>query len=119
MEMVNAKIKSTYLGFEGHGILTATLNLDYGNSQQSFGGYGLYGETRNDKSCNYAGFFIQRILKTVGVDEWGDLSGKYIRVMLDRNMIDGIAHIVEDRWFHPREEFIKFEADFGRKNIQT
>ena len=35
----NAKIRSTHLGKEDHGIMTAYLSLDFGGGCQSFGGF--------------------------------------------------------------------------------
>ena len=43
-EIVNARIRSTTLGVEDHGIFTAWLNLDYGGSGQGFGGWALDGK---------------------------------------------------------------------------
>ena len=40
-KIVNAKIIGTSLGPLDRGILTAFLDLDYGGSQQGFGGYAL------------------------------------------------------------------------------
>lgn len=101
MEERNAIIKSVTLTIEDHGILTAWLNLGYGGSAQGFGGYALY--TPKMSEC-FAGRFIWRVLETVGVREWNELSGKPIRVRASLNGVRAIGHIIEDRWFVPSEE---------------
>jgi hypothetical protein len=96
METKNAKIENTYLGYEGHGILTCYLALSYGGSGQSFGGYEL-------KHPAYGINFIDKILKTIGVDSWEQLSGKMIRVKAERTGISAIGHIIEEKWFSPQD----------------
>ncbi len=108
MEIKNAIIEKVSLGFEDHGILTAFLHLSYGGSSQGFGGYALYLE-KNTK--NYCGFFITRVLETVGVSEWKDLVGKTIRVKSDMTHVEGIGHIIENRWFYPKQELKMLEAE--------
>lgn len=67
----NAKIESTMLGFEAHGIFTYYLNLDYGDaSGQAFGGFALGGD--------YGSETIKKILETVGIEKWEDLRGRHI-----------------------------------------
>lgn len=99
METKNAKIKSTYLGLEDHGLFTCFLNLDYGGSFQGFGGHSL---THPKYGVEYLG----RVLKTVGVDRWEELPGKVIRVKADHGAVYAIGHIIEDRWFNPEEDLI-------------
>jgi len=89
----NAKITGTQLGPEDHGIFTCYLSLDLGSAGTSFGGYDLRGP--------WGWQFIEKILSTVGVRQWEQLPGKYVRV----KTLDGgtsLGHIVEDRWFDPR-----------------
>jgi hypothetical protein len=98
----NAKIEKTKLGFEdGSEWFTCWLYLDYGDStHQGFGGYGL--------GPQWGIQFIQEVMKTVGVEEWDDLVGKYIRVEIDEKTGQGfgkkiikIGNIVSDDWFEP------------------
>jgi hypothetical protein len=110
----NAKIESTMLGYEDHGIMTCFLHLRQGSSCQGFGGYGLDDAPPKDKRGNrhgdrqpnkLAGFWIKRILETVGVDNWEDLPGKFIRVDGEEfGDIFGIGNITEDKWFYPKKE---------------
>ena len=118
----NAKIESTMLGYEDHGILTCFLNLEQGATGQGFGGFGLDGQPNKDKKGNrigdrqpnkMAGFWIKRILETVGVGEWEKLKGKYIRVDGEEfGDIFGIGHITEDKWFYPKKEIELFKNTY-------
>lgn len=95
METKNAIIESTMLGYEDHGILTYFLHLNYGGSGQGFGGYKLGAE--------YTTKVIEGILKAVGVEKWEDLKGKHVRVNILQGKIEAIGHIIEDKWFFPKE----------------
>lgn len=105
----NARIDSTMLGIEDHGVMTCFLHLRSGASGQGFGGFGLdgpYSEKYKERLPNkLCGFWIKRILEVVGVDKWEDLKGKYIRVDgEDYGEIFGIGHITDDKWFYPKKE---------------
>ena len=92
METKNAKIVSTFLGWESHGIFTFSLGLDYGGIAQHFGNYDLnYGK--------YGMKVIEKILKTVGVNSWEELTGKHIRVIAEHTEIQKIGNILENNWF--------------------
>jgi hypothetical protein len=100
----NAKIDKTKLGFEdGSQWFTCWLYLDYGDStHQGFGGYGL--------GPKWGVQFIKELMKTVGVEEWENLVGKYIRVEVAESKRMGfgheiikIGHITEDKWLCPFE----------------
>ena len=106
----NAQITKTSLGKEDHGIMTCWLHLTYGAAGQGFGGYylGSYGK-RPNKKTGYGIEAISRIIDVVGVANWEDLKGKYIRVRFtDKpsgfgHEIDAIGHIIEDKWFSFKE----------------
>lgn len=91
-EAVNAKITKTMLGYEDHGILTCFLVLDFGGISQSFGGYEL---------AYYGLDMIEKIMKVVGVSEWENLQGKYIRVIRLGGKIISIGNLIEDKWYTP------------------
>lgn len=97
----NGIIRSTFLGSEDHGIPTAWLHLDFAGSGQGFGGYTLTGAA--------AAFWIKRVLETVGAESWEKLPGKHVRVRREKSYdaILAIGHIIEDKWFYPRDEFRK------------
>jgi len=95
MEIKNAKIESTQLGKEDHGIPTCFITLDYGSAGQGFGGYDL----------RYYGIeMIIRILEVVDVEKWEDLVGKYVRVKIEDGLIQAIGHITKDSWYNPKAE---------------
>lgn len=111
----NARIESTMLGYEDHGIMTCYIHLNQQGCGQGFGGYGLDGpwndrlkERMPNKLC---GFWVKRILETVGVSKWEDLNGKFVRVEGDDfGEITGIGHITDEKWFHPKKEI---KENFG------
>lgn len=109
-EIKNAIIESTSISTDDHGILTAWLNLDYGDSGQGFGGYVLYkpGSLLKGKiEAQYTGHFIDRCMQIAGVSKWEDMRGKPIRVRCGGlgEMIKSIGHILHDDWFNPSEDF--------------
>lgn len=111
-EIENARISSTFLGIEDHGVMSFTLFLDYGGSGQGFGQYCL------DEPVKIDGKFIRRkgtalgcdcilqILITLGVDSWEKLPGTYVKADHDSAKIYRIAPILGDKWFDV-EEFFK------------
>jgi hypothetical protein len=107
MEIKNAVIGKATITNGDHGCLSAWLTLDYGGSGQGFGGYNLYSGGNNSK--NYAGVFIDKCLKIAGVSEWSKLEGKTIRVKSEHSGVIAIGHIVEDKWFNPKEVFSEME----------
>ena len=106
IETKNAKIASTMLGKEGHGIMTCMIDLDYGGVHQGFGGYEFSGEN------SFAMGFIKAVLKIAGVSRWEDLPGKYIRAKTEPGHIHSIGHITKDEWFAPE----KLARDLGLRS---
>jgi hypothetical protein len=114
MEIINAKIRETYLGFEDHGIMICFLRLEFGehnNLLQSFGGYPfsrlIDGKITGE---SYAMDFIIKILKTLDIDNWESLKGEYIRIKADRLKVHAIGHIAKDQWFNPKKD-LNFTPD--------
>jgi hypothetical protein len=100
MTIHNAVIRSVSIDIEDHGMLTAWVNLDYGDSCQGFGGYAL----DCGSSC---GKFVRKTLETVGVDSWEALKGQTIRVRRGNkcnDLVEAIGHIIKDKWFEPKKE---------------
>ena len=95
MEIKNARITGTMLGYEDHGIFTCMIDLDYGGGCQGFGGYTLGGD--------YTNKFIEGIFKALKVRKWEELKGQLIRVKADNSKVYEIGHLLEDSWFNPRE----------------
>jgi len=105
----NAKIGSTMLGWEDSGIMTCFLHLEQPGAGQGFGGYGLdgpYSEKLKERlPSKLCGFWIKRVLETVGVSKWEDLKGEYVQVDGDDcGEIRGIGHITDNKWFYPKKE---------------
>ena len=94
-EIVNARIESTMLGNEDHGIPTCYLTCRFGCATQGFGGYDLrhYGLT-----------FITEVLRVVGVSQWEDLRGKVVRIKRSDGLIRAIGNIIEDVWYEPEKK---------------
>jgi hypothetical protein len=100
-EIRNAKITSTFLGNEDHGIPTFFLHLDYGGSAQGFGGYDL----------RFFGYSIlAEIMKTVGVESWEKLPGKHLRADTDWGKVHRIGNLLRDEWLDPSELANKTKA---------
>ncbi len=91
----NAVIATANIYIQDHGLLTATLDLDYGDGGwQSFGGYNLSG--------NFAGPFIRGVLDAIGVTDWNQIPGQPVRARTIDNRIYAIGHIIKDLWFDPK-----------------
>jgi len=104
----NARIRSTTLGVEDHGIFTAWLHLDYGDScSQGFGGFALDGKPRERKigserpGTAYGCEYILRVLRTLEAPSWEKLPGMYCRAEVKGGLIRRIGHVLKDRWFDP------------------
>jgi hypothetical protein len=83
-----AKIESTMLGYEDHGILTAYIHLDYGGSGQGAGGYSFdqwdaVTERRITHKCGMD--FIAGVLRAAGVDRWEKLPGRTLYALIDED----------------------------------
>lgn len=97
MAIENAKITNAFLGYEDHGILTVYLTIEGNSFATAWGGMTL-GNSKG--STPLFGKYISEILETVGVSEWKDLVGKYVRV--EENGIAApvtkIGNVIEDKW---------------------
>ena len=116
----NARIESSMLGIEDHGILTFMLHLDYGGSGQGFGGYCMDAPLKKQdgtfirrvgtaQGCD----LILRVLEVVGVCKWEDLPGQHIRVVADHCKVHKIGHILKDRWLDIEEHYNSFKQEGG------
>ncbi len=112
----NAIIDSVSIDDGDRGLLTAWLNLDYGDGgHQGFGGYSLYlpkDYSHFTEKGDFAGHFIFRCMQIAGVSSWDKIKGKSIRVKCDdgtgmARKIIAIGNIVKDDWFNPSEDFKK------------
>ena len=101
-ETKNARITSTMLGKEDHGLITYYLYLDYGGSGQGAGGYCM--ETYDkEKDCRVGTPLLTehliKIFKTLEVSKWEDLPGQNIRVRSTHSKVHSIGHFLKDKWF--------------------
>jgi hypothetical protein len=115
MTDTNGVIKSTMLGLEDHGILTAFIQCEFDGSGQGFGGFG-FDQPIKDQDGNFLhregvawGMeFIRRVLETLDVRSWEELKGTPIRVRRVGDSwgekIVAIGHYYKDRWFDPVED---------------
>lgn len=116
MEIKNARIRSTMLGREDHGIMTFMIFVDAGNFGCGVGGYALDSRDRETKTRVFsaAGLeAISKVLEVVGVNTWEQLPGKYIRFK-DNGLgstIDEIGNIIDDKWFNLKEFFSKVKEE--------
>jgi hypothetical protein len=102
IETVNARIISTHLGFEDHGMFTCMIICEGDGWGQEFGGYRL--DMREcDPPSNYGIEFLKAVLKTVGCDSWEKLVNKPVRLRRDRGKIYAIGHLIEEKWFNPAD----------------
>ena len=112
MKIKNAKISSTMLGRDDHGIMTFMIYITADGFNCGVGGYALdefdsATKTRVFQAKSMEA--ISKILEVVGVDEWEDLPGKYIRFE-DNGLgsaVTKIGNIIEEKWFDLKEFFGK------------
>jgi hypothetical protein len=107
-QIKNAKIDSTMLGYEDHGLLTFSLALDYGDCFQCVGGYRLDGYDKKSDKIFYSSTGLRvlaEIIKVAGVSSWEKLKGSYIRVKIVDNHVKSIGHLLEDNWVDFEELF--------------
>lgn len=105
-EILNAKIISTFLGYEDHGRFVYRIIVDYGSTQQGLGDYVLDTFIGSRGKCVGSSMGMDKLMditKTVGVDSWENLKGKHIRVEREDHLIKRIGNILMDKWFDPNE----------------
>lgn len=108
IEMKNAIIEEAILDIVDRGFLTASIQLNYGDSSfQHFGNYALYlpKSYTHHKQNSVAGHFIFRVMEIADVGQWDKLVGKSIRVKSTYDKVLSIGHIIKDDWFTPSEDF--------------
>ncbi len=112
----NAKITSTFLGKEDHGIFTCYINLKGDGWGVSLGGYALDGwvdDLGKRVATNKGLELIAEILHVVGVDSWEKLTGRYIRIEgygLGKR-ITKFGNLIEDNWLDFETFFDEEEAE--------
>ena len=109
-DIKNAIIESTMLG-KTHGIMTFIIYIKFDKCIKcGVGLYALdeYNEKLDKRVCNASSMeVISEILDVVGVKQWEDLPGKYIRIEDNSwgSKITKIGNIIEDKWIDFEEFF--------------
>lgn len=111
-EIINMKIERTSLTMADHGCLTFFLTISGGALGCNFGGFSLghgYVGSNHFEGSAKGMEAIMRVMDTVGVDRWEDLTGKYIRMVYPGlgGSVKKIGHITENKWFDIEEHFKK------------
>lgn len=100
-------VTSTRLGYESHGILTASLIVEWSGGGISVGGFCL-DSPKDIESRDYTRVgtafgldHIIRVIETVGVEAWEDVKGKQVIVLFEGRSVwgarsVGIAHTTDD-----------------------
>ena len=106
----NARITSTMLGREDHGIMTFMIYIDAGDFSCGVGGFCLdeFNTTTQTRVFRAESMeAISKILDVVGVDKWEDLPGKHIRFEDAGwgSTVTKIGNIITDNLFDIREFF--------------
>ena len=108
-KIVKAKIISTQLRINDHGIMDLWIYLEWNGDQQEIGGWCLgvmEKETRERIGWSPAMIAIRKILEVVGVSWWEDLQGKLVRLkIVDCRTPPIIGNITNDEWFDLSEFF--------------
>lgn len=114
MPILNAKILSTSLGYEDHGILTFNLEVELADDGCCcIGGYVLdeYDSIENKRIVNNPLSLqcLVNIMQVVGVNKWEDLKNQYLRVEFQGwgTPITKIGNLMKDKWFDIKDFFIQ------------
>jgi len=120
MEIKNAKITDARLFIEDHDILIFMIHLDLGAACCGVGGFALDQAVKIDDDWNYefkassAGLeCMRKIMDVVGVRNWADLKGKYVRYE-DNGLgssVTKIGHIMENKWIYVKEFFKNYNYE--------
>lgn len=95
-DIENARIRSTFLGIEDHGLFATSLGLAGDGWGQSWGPF----NTPPSKTSHQ---FLKKIIEVVGVTSWEELPGKYVRIRRRDGLIKAIGNLMEDVWLDAGE----------------
>ena len=108
----NALIKSIDLSMADHGCLTLSMTLDGYGWGVVYGGYclgkGYLGADDDFFEGSATGTeYLMRIMDTVGVENFQDLKGKYVRIATKGwgDSVKIIGNIIKDKWFDAESFF--------------
>jgi len=116
VQIDNAFITGTSLGFEDHGILTARVFVEFDSGGCAFGGYAMDNYDAIAKRRTGTAFgcqFVMDVIQTIGVEKWEDLKGKHCRVEHEGlgGRILRIGHFMKNQWFDPKVLADRFKED--------
>jgi hypothetical protein len=96
VEIYNARIEKADIVISDHGILTDDVVFACNSFHQGLGGYRLR---------DLMGQFIENMLHVTGKSKWSDVKGSHVRIESTDSMISGVGHIIEEKWFRPKDLF--------------
>jgi len=105
---INGRIKSSFLGFE-QGMFTVHLYIETAHGTWGWGHYEIDNwdsKTQSRHGSEFGVDVLVRLLKVAGVNNWNDLVGKYVRILVKDNLIYSIGNIIQDEWICVPEMFI-------------
>ena len=120
VDILNAKIENASITMADHGCLTWYLSLNGSGWGVNIGGYVIghgYLGAKEFKGSEKGTESLMRVMDTVGVENWEDLPGKYIRVCSEEwgSRITKFGNIIEDKWFDCRVFFSNKELEDEKK----
>jgi hypothetical protein len=118
------QIEYTQLGYEDHGIFTASVGFKWDGGGVGIGGYALDQATDpaagdySRRGSAYGLDHIIRLMETVGVEKWEELQGARAIVLFDYSASGntlgsqsrGIAGLMNDKVFIPGEHAEEWRA---------
>lgn len=117
-EIENAQIESVRLTMADHGVLTSDLVLNGHGWGVCYGGYVLGKGHLGSKDFEGYGSgmeAIMRIMDTVGVEEYGQMKGKYVRVATKGlgSSVRIIGNVLDDIMEMERDDKNKIQKSWG------
>lgn len=99
-----AKVTSSFIGFEDHGLLSVSLTFDYGGSSQGIGhrAFGSSSEETDEadkwRLAHEMGMdFVRRLMLACGVETWESIKGRTVLVTCSWTEITRIAPLPTER----------------------
>lgn len=99
----NGRITGTTLGYEGHGIFSLYLHVEFDGGGCSYGGYALdeYDKEKKQRiGTAYGHDSIIAVLRVLEVEKWEAIPGTFIRVEHEGlgGRIRRIGHLLKNKW---------------------
>ena len=91
IEIENAKITTTLIGLEDHGIFSIAINFEGEGWGQGTGCYYASGDVER---------WIKGVIDVLGVQSWESLPNKLVRVKRQDGLLIAVGDIFKDKWFY-------------------